>query len=122
MKTLFTFLNESLDINQPVKLNEVKLYQLSFYTMPIKNRVCDLRQYFVDEHGDVYTQNNATPFTRFGLVLKKCSNNSFSKHRLINTFRDTLGTKVTISRKKIVEMINNNELDEVSSGAILKIT
>lgn len=120
-KTLFAFISELTNLSHPVQLQEQKLYKLGFYVMPIKGRVVDLSQYFVDESGDLYTQNKRTHFTTYGMVLKPCSNFSYKGSLLVNTLRDTLGTKVTIPRKKLQDMIKSGELELVSTGAIIKI-
>jgi hypothetical protein len=75
----------------------------------------DLSEYFIDEEGTMYSRNNDTYFTKYGKRLTKLSDNSINASgKIVNSFRDKRGLKVTISRERIKRMMRDWQLEDVT--------
>ena len=98
----------SINVSKLIAPRQLKVYRLGFYVMPESKTVVDLSEYFIDEEGDIYSLNNDTYFTKYGIRLKQLSNSSFNQSgKLINTFRATSGRKVTIDRQSLrIKMVS----------------
>jgi hypothetical protein len=105
----------SINVSKLIAPRQLKVYRLGFYTMPVSKIVVDLSEYFIDEEGDMYSLNNDTYFTKFGIRLKQLSNGSYNQSgKLINTFRDVTGRKVTIDRQSLRTKMLFGKYDLVS--------
>lgn len=101
--------------DQVFKVEPVKLYRLGNYVLPVKGTIEDLSEYFIDEDGDLYSKNDDTYFTKYGVVLTKLSNSARDNSlRVVNSLRAKSGNKVTIARDKLVSMRNRGELEDVT--------
>jgi len=87
---------------QPIEINVVNL---GYKYIPKLGVFSDLTNYFIDELGNLYSQN---PYTwelnkQKGKDLLICSDNTQDKYgNIINSLRDTKGYKVTVRRKDLV--------------------
>jgi len=100
----------------PFKIIPLQLFMLGKYEMPSTGKVLDLGEYFIDSEGSIYSRNNDTYFTKNGKHLEKLSDSSFnSSGNIINTFRATDGTKVTIKRQTLVFMRDMGKFTDVTA-------
>lgn len=78
------------------------LKQIGVYKAPSGSR--NLRDYYVDDKGSLYSRNmdSYELGRREGYGILKCSDDSVIKGDIVNSLRDTMGTKVTIRRKNIL--------------------
>lgn len=87
-------------------------------TYKTQHKEYDLREYFVDKKGNLYSANLDTweiNHTK-GRDLLKCSDKSFNKSgHLVNSLRDTRGIKATVARHKF----NYRELKESNGFVVL---
>lgn len=105
----------SIPVNKLIKPAELKVYRLGQVYFAAQQRFLDLSEYYIDEQGDMFTLNDDTYFTKYGSRVKMLSNASFNQSgQLINTFRATDGTKITIMRRTIKRAMLKGELDQIS--------
>lgn len=104
----------SVAVNKLFAPRELKVYRLGFYRLPSTGIMSDLSEYFIDEEGDVFSLNDDTYFTKYGIRLKQLSNGAYTNGLLVNSFRDRQGKKVTISRNKLKSMRDSGMFELVS--------
>jgi len=119
MTELIHMISDKLGIKpQAFKLQPLGLFRLgtqfeSFHQGKYVQH--DLSEYFIDEEGTMYSRNNDTYFTKYGKRLTKLSDNSISSSgKIVNSFRDKQGLKVTISRERIKKMMRGGYLEDVT--------
>lgn len=119
-ETLTKLLSDVFGVKQtPFKLIPVKLYRLGLYTIP-SGYTADLKEYFIDEDGSLYSRNNSTYFTDYGSILTKLSDSSKSKSgEIVNSFRDLRGVKVTIMRRNLINDMRMGNLEEVTMQQLI---
>lgn len=101
--------------DQVFKVEPVQLFRLGNFVLPVKGTTEDLSEYFIDADGDMYSKNDDTYFTKYGMILTKLSNGALdSSGNIVNSFRAKSGNKVTIARKKLIEMRNAGLLEDVT--------
>lgn len=105
---VMNFIKTDKGINKDAR--SVQLFSLGVLTSPKTGRTHDLSEYLIDSEGDLYSKNDDTYVTGYGVRLEKLSNNL-----RVNSLRDRQGLKVTISRKVLKTMLANNSFKAVSS-------
>lgn len=101
------------------KLQKIRLFSLGKNVFKMKHRGIeiglDLREYFLDLEGNLYSINDDTWCTKYGVNLLQCSddatNNSGS---VVNSLRDVFGVKFTPTRHRLIMARKVGELEEVS--------
>lgn len=109
MKTLFKLYFKVRALIQGKEVLELK--SLGWWKQG--GKVYNLREYYVDPKGQLYSRNGATWELnhRKGKDILICSNGTVNKSRLINTLRTIGGKKVTVSRKNIhFNLLNDNHV------------
>ena len=105
--------------NKLVEIKELKLYNLGTLVTPKSRLKADLREYFIDEDGDLYSLNKSSYVTKYGSILEQLSNNSLSRTgEIVNTFRDTMGRKATFKRKTLKKLMQDGNLRLVKDNAL----
>lgn len=101
---------------QPYKIIPLKFFRLGKYEMPNKGKSVDLSEYFMDEEGSLYSKNNDTYVTKFGKLLEKLSDESKNMSgNTINTLRAKDGTKVTIQRRNLEQLMKLGKFEDVTN-------
>lgn len=101
--------------DQVFKVEPVQLFRLGDFGLPVKGTNEDLSEYFIDADGDMYSKNDDTYFTKFGMVLTKLSNGALdASGNIVNSFRAKSGNKVTIARKKLIKLRDAGLLEDVT--------
>lgn len=106
--------SSSVPVNKLIQRTNVKLYQLGEYQLPESGLIVDLSEYFIDSQGDMYSLNNDTYFTKYGIILKILSNTALVRGYIVNSFRAKSGHKVTIRRSKLIMMMYTAQFRETS--------
>lgn len=104
----------SVPVNKLIQPTNVRLFQLGDYLLPDSGLIVDLSEYFIDSQGDMYSLNNDTYFTKYGIRLKILSNTAISNGNIVNSFRAKSGRKVTIRRSKLIKMMYGAQFRETS--------
>lgn len=79
------------------------LKRLGFYQKPKKKTRHNLKNYFVDSYGNVWTMNNHTYVTKYGRRLVSSKGVDVTV-----TLRDEDGVKVSINRNTLIRAYCNN--------------
>ena len=78
------------------------------------NRTYNLRDYFIDQDGNLYSNNWLSWEITHLHQLLKCSDNTVNKSgKVHNTLRTVEGIKVTVVREKLIREFNNMEQEIV---------
>ena len=104
----------SVPVSKLIQPTNVRLFQMGDYLLPDSGLIVDLSEYFIDSQGDMYSLNNDTYFTKYGIRLKILSNESITSGNVVNSFRAKSGRKVTIRRSKLIKMMYNGQFRETS--------
>lgn len=101
------------------KIVPIRMFRITSYLCPLLNAQANLKEYFIDEDGDLYSRNTNTYITNYGKQLEKLSNNcSNSKGDLINSLRTIKGGKVTVRRSVLVNMMKLGKFEDVTDEKI----
>lgn len=105
----------TIGVNKLIQPRELRVFRLGMFVMPNTRETVDLREYFIDEEGDIYSLNDDTEFTKFGTRLKQLSNGAIDAGGyMTNSFRSTTGRKVTIRRKNLKIAMLRGDFGKVS--------
>lgn len=101
------------------KLQKISLYSLGKNVFTMKHRGIeiglDLREYFIDLAGNLYSINDDTWCTKYGVQLLQLSDDSYGNSgQIVNSLRDVFGVKFTPSRQRLKRVLMQGRLEEVS--------
>lgn len=106
----------------PFKIVPLRMYRLTKYDCPLSGYTAQLKEYFIDEEGNLYSRNIRTYVTGYGKTLEKLSNNCTSgRGDYINSLRDLQGNKVTVRRSVLVNMMKLGRFEDVTDVKIQSI-
>lgn len=104
------------------KVVPLRMYRLTQYNCPLSGLTVNLKEYFIDEEGDLYSRNTGTYITDYGKKLEKLSNNCARfDGDFINSLRDVKGNKVTVRRSVLVNMMKLGKFEDVTDNKIQSI-
>lgn len=104
------------------KIVPIRMYRLTSYECPKSGLIADLKEYFIDEEGDLYSRNMKTYFTNHGMKLERLSNKCTNfKGDYINSLRTIKGEKITVRRSVLVNMMKLGRFEDVTDVKISRI-
>jgi hypothetical protein len=101
------------------KLQKIRLFSLGKNVLKMKHRGIeiglDLREYFIDLSGNLYSINDDTWTTKYGINLLRLSDDSVNrKGQVVNSLRDVFGVKFTPRRGALYGKLMEGALEEVT--------
>jgi hypothetical protein len=104
------------------KIVPIKMFRITSYMCPLLSKNVNLKEYFIDQDGDLYSRNTATYFTKYGKELEKLSNNcKNSKGDYINSLRTIQGSKVTVRRSVLINLMKLGRFEDVTESKVQAI-
>lgn len=101
------------------KMQKIRLYSLGQNIFKMKHNGreigLDLREYFLDEYGNLYSINDEAWATGYGVQLLQCSDSSYNTSgAIVNSLRDVHGIKYTPRRNVLKRAMLQGLLPEAT--------
>jgi hypothetical protein len=101
------------------KLQKIRLFSLGKNVFKMKHRGIeiglDLREYFIDLAGNLYSINDDTWCTKYGVQLLQLSDEALNRQgQVVNSLRDVFGVKFTPRRGTLYGKLMDGDLEEVT--------